>query len=282
MADAVQTQVIEGLNRAAAEPGGPPLFAGKGSAGLFANSAAGRQAAQFCKDQGLLRVVRTETRGKSPVEFCTITDKGMSFLLDSTNPRGVLEAMLRALDARRADQAELLDRARRTQAILEEMQASVARVLVHVAKTCEDEAPAEPQTFGKLGVPARQEPRPPETSTASDDLCPAPLAAIRAAIMEHLERWRDSGSLDDCPLPELFHRLDKSVRGLSIGSFHDALRELHDQERVFLHPWTGPLYELPEPALALLAGHEIAYYASLRCCGASSQPARPEIASVGA
>ena len=51
---------------------------------------------------------------------------------------------------------------------------------------------------------------------------------------------------------------------LSIGQFHDGLRELHDREQVYLHPWTGPLYAMPEPAFALLIGHEIAYYASQR------------------
>jgi len=29
-------------------------------------------------------------------------------------------------------------------------------------------------------------------------------------------------------------------------------------------PWTGPLYDLPEPHFALLVGHEVAYYASSR------------------
>ena len=44
----------------------------------------------------------------------------------------------------------------------------------------------------------------------------------------------------------------------------DGLRKLHQQEQIYLHPWTGPLYDLPEPALALLVGHEVAYYASRR------------------
>jgi hypothetical protein len=54
------------------------------------------------------------------------------------------------------------------------------------------------------------------------------------------------------------------VRSLTIGHFHDTLRELHEQEKIYLHPWTGPLYEMAEPAYALLAGHEIAFYASIR------------------
>ena len=51
---------------------------------------------------------------------------------------------------------------------------------------------------------------------------------------------------------------------MTVGRFHDALRQLYEMNRVYLHPWTGPLYEIPEPLYALLAGHEIAYYASPR------------------
>jgi len=35
---------------------------------------------------------------------------------------------------------------------------------------------------------------------------------------------------------------------------------LREAGRLRLAPWTGPLYELPEPALALLIGHEVLYY----------------------
>ena len=38
----------------------------------------------------------------------------------------------------------------------------------------------------------------------------------------------------------------------------------HDLGKIYLHPWTGPLYDIPEPPYALLIGHEIAYYASIR------------------
>jgi hypothetical protein len=42
------------------------------------------------------------------------------------------------------------------------------------------------------------------------------------------------------------------------------LRLLYDAGRIYLHPWTGPLYAVPEPTFALLVGHNVAYYASLR------------------
>lgn len=99
-----------------------------------------------------------------------------------------------------------------------------------------------------------------------------PIASRRTArrskaeqhVLDGLTRWREAERLGDCPLPALFRGMKAVSPRLTIGQFHDALRSLHEACAIYLHPWTGPLYELPEPALALLAGHEIAYYASLR------------------
>jgi hypothetical protein len=84
------------------------------------------------------------------------------------------------------------------------------------------------------------------------------------AIRKHLQSWQAADGLEDCPLPELYHTARRTYPTLTIGLFHDSLRTLHENEQIYLHPWTGPLYEIPEPALALLVGHEIAYYASMR------------------
>jgi hypothetical protein len=83
-------------------------------------------------------------------------------------------------------------------------------------------------------------------------------------LLAHLARRHDAGRLDDCPLPELYRHLKSSQATATLGQFHDMLRELVAEHKIYLHPWTGPLYELPEPACAMLAGHEVAYYASLR------------------
>jgi hypothetical protein len=83
-------------------------------------------------------------------------------------------------------------------------------------------------------------------------------------VKARLAEWHAAaGSSQDCPLPDLYRKLE-SKNEVSVGLFHDALRQLHDDHQVYLHPWTGPLYALPEPAFALLIGHEIAYYASIR------------------
>jgi hypothetical protein len=89
---------------------------------------------------------------------------------------------------------------------------------------------------------------------------------IAAALAE----WRQA---EDCPLPELYARLPLRP---GLGAFHDGLRKLLQQGVIELHPWTGPLYALPEPEYALMAGHEVAYYARSR-----SRIAKPELATRG-
>jgi hypothetical protein len=171
LADSAQRLVLDALARAAMQPAGLPLFARAG-AGLFTPTAAGKQAARHCRDDDLLRIVRHEVHGKTALEVCELTAKGLVYLLKWDEQH--------------------------------------------------------------------------------------------RALCAHLAAWHDGGALGDCPLPELFRRLHTDFPALTIGQFHDRIRLTHQGGRVHLHPWTGPLYEIPEPAYALLVGHEIAYYASLR------------------
>lgn len=83
-------------------------------------------------------------------------------------------------------------------------------------------------------------------------------------MFDALQRWQQSGVSDDCPLPQLYRQICPAIPDMTIGRFHDELRRLHDFGQIYLHPWTGPLYEVPEPAYALLVGHLVAYYASLK------------------
>jgi hypothetical protein len=93
----------------------------------------------------------------------------------------------------------------------------------------------------------------------------ADLDDLAGAVLTHLADWAASAAAgQDCPLPELYRALTPRETPPTIGEFHDCLRRLHAARRVYLHPWTGPLYALPEPALALLVGHEVAYYASIK------------------
>ena len=92
-----------------------------------------------------------------------------------------------------------------------------------------------------------------------------PRTDLAAAVLARLADWAASANAgEDCPLPELYRGLSVLDPPPTIGAFHDCLRQLHADGAVYLHPWTGPLYALPEPACALLVGHGVAYYASPR------------------
>ena len=89
-------------------------------------------------------------------------------------------------------------------------------------------------------------------------------------ILARLADWSGTAG-EDCPLPELYRSLSLLDSPPTIGAFHDCLRQLHDGGAIYLHPWTGPLYAIPEPPYALLVGHNVAYYASLRTSGVRSR-----------
>lgn len=233
MADKLTQLILDALGKAALAPGGTPLVGTKAAPGLFAATAAARQAARKACDDGLFRRVAADPKGKLDHDRYAATAAGIDCLLRHTSPKQVIEDLARAVEARHAQFTDWLTIARDTHAEL----AAIRELLGRVAP--------------KLGEPAVG-----YTDPSADW-----LGDLRARLAE----WDGPG---DCPLPDLYRRLRAEHASLTIGQFHDGLRELHDREQVYLHPWTGPLYALPEPAFALLVGHEVAYYASERLAAA--------------
>jgi hypothetical protein len=260
VADKSTPLVLAALGRAAAAAEPVPLHGTRAAPGLFPATAAGKQAAQRCRDDGLLAVAEppdppaaggTAVKKKAAAPCCTITDKGLGYLLAQVSPRQVLEDFVRGLEARQHRVADCAAALRALQSSTDGLKASVEKIL--------DQFPPPERAAGAGGLKALfreflAEPAPVNGQTL------APPAALEGAVLAELQRWQQSGASEDCPLPHLYRQ---SAAG-SIGLFHDALRRLHDAGQIYLHPWTGPLYELPEPPFALLVGHEIAYYASLR------------------
>src|SRR5262249_10265248 len=141
---------------------------------------------------------------------------------------------------------QLVDAARQMQAGLEALKASAETVLQHL------------QHRPPVGAPSAN-----GNGQAAKPPAEDPPAAVLAALRSRLGSWAAAAS-EDCPLPELYRQVRDSLPGLTVGQFHDGLRRLNEEGHIYLHPWTAPLYTLPEPAFALLGGHEVAYYASLR------------------
>ena len=274
VADKLTQQIIDALTRVAAEPGGLPLYASKAEAGLFPNTVSAKPAAQKCLADGLLRATAPDPKAKAPRDRFTLTEKGWEFLLAAVNPKQVLEDFVRVLEARRGEVGELLDTARRMADSLQGLKDAVARVLPcvnsqrierrePVADTLPS-PPTSPRGRGEGQEMALALPGAP----ATPDLAPA----ICAYLADHT-------GPTDCTLPELFRAL-ALTDAPTIGAFHDCLRALYADGTVSLPAWTGPLYALPEPQFALLIGHGIAYYASLREAGVRRQDRENRAATV--
>jgi hypothetical protein len=228
--------VLDGLTRALAAPAGSPLHGGKSEPALFANTVAARRAAQQCKMAGWLETVRSEMNGKFAREICTITEQGIAYLLDQVSPKPILEEFVRAVETCGKQIAEALATAQRGQSALEALDGRLVTVLKRIP---------EPTLSPTL-----------PSANGSDPW--------KSAALAFLAEWSRTRPNDDCPLPELYRHVKRSAPHLTIGQLHDGLRQLHDNGTIYLHPWTGPLSEIPEPAIALLVGHMIAYYASQR------------------
>lgn len=270
VADKNTQLLVDALTRAAAEPAGTPLIAGKSEPGLFPSAVTARPAVSRAIDEGLVRVVRNETRGKTTRELYAATEKGLQFLIEQSNPKQILEDFVRALEGREGQIQELLGTVRRLAESLSGMRAVAGMVLPQIAvaripASPQAHEPAHSPTLSRIGV---QQMNGTATLTAPVEHVLSGLTEedeLAEAVLARLTDWATSaGAGQDCPLPDLYRSLACRENPPTIGAFHDCLRSLFAAGQVYLHPWTGPLYALPEPAYALLAGHNIAYYASAK------------------
>ena len=167
----------------------------------------------------------------------------------------MLEDLVHALQSRQSEVSELLTAARDMGTSLDALKGTTEKVLQAVLSGA---------TGHGAGIAGSKNGTAASTCEKNGKGEPATEQNWTKSILSYLQRWQASRTSEDCPLPELFKNACQAAPGLTIGQFHDGLRRLYDQQQIYLHPWTGPLYEVPEPPYALLVGHEIAYYASLR------------------
>jgi hypothetical protein len=246
--DKSSQMLLNALSRAVADPDGLPLHGTRTTPGLFPTTASGKLAAQRCQEEGFLHRLPPAGDDRHSTEAWALTERGLEHLLGQLSPRQVLEDFLRAVEGRQAQVDDLVGAARRLHTTFDALKAGVEKVLPLLPALGRNTDGPLANLFRSFAssTPGSQPPPPDES------------------IVDQLDRWQQAGASEDCPLPELFRRVGTSSPGLTLGNFHDALRRLHDAGRVYLHPWPGPLYDLPEPPCALLVGHVVAYYASTR------------------
>jgi hypothetical protein len=241
--------LIEALKQTLANPGEQRLFRSGKLDGLFPGrgGANGEAAARAVRD-GLLEVVRTETKGKTTIEWVRLTPAGVNFLHEHESPRHALEDLRSVLQANRDGIPIWLADMRR------ELQSLSAR-LTEEAQRWTHRVEALSQRVEE----ALRRAEAAESVRANGKAGGVPWAQ---AALAYLDRRRATGAAGDCPLPELFAALRQEHDELSIIEFHDGLRRLQDRHAVRLLAFTGPANELPEPEYALLDGPHLFYYAA--------------------
>jgi hypothetical protein len=252
VSDKATNYILDALARAVAEPAGLPLFGTRTEAGLFPNVSAAKPVAQRCLDQGwLVPVSVDEPTGKGPELYCA-SEAGSNYLLEKNSPREILEDFVRLLEDRDEDVRLLVLQTQRMAQSLESLRGVVSAMLPQVSSD-------------RLSVPhSSRDASRSSVAMATRTGTLVTVEELAGLLQTRLHDWHGQGKAQDCPLTELYHSLTMLNPVPSVGLFHDALRLLHTRGCVYLHPWTGPLYALPEPHLALLVGHEVAHYASLR------------------
>lgn len=247
MKDRTVEILVEVLKQALAEPGEQRLFRSGKLAGLFASrSGVNAEAAACAVREGLLEVVRTETKGKTAQEWVRLTPRGVDYLHDHESPVRALKDLQAVLQATREGVPLWLAEMR------QELQALASRLTEEAQRWTHRLEVLSRQVEEALRRAEADGARTPEGATAT-----VPWAA---EALGYLDRRRAGGAPSDCPLPELFAALYPKWADLSLTAFHDGLRRLQDRRALRLLPFPGPPSELPEPEYALLEGSAVLYY----------------------
>jgi hypothetical protein len=249
MADKVMDALLEALKKAMVEPAEQPLFRSGKLAGLFAGrSGANGEAASRAIQEGLLEVVRSETKGKTAVDWVRTTPRAVHFVHEYESPLRALQHLRELLQVSRDGIPVWLAEMRRNlqglaTRLAEESQRWTRRLEMlsqHVEEALRRSDAGEKQTKDgqAIGVP-----------WAKDALA-------------YIDRRQRGGAVGQCALPELFAALRLQYTDLSMTHFHDGLRRLHENKALHLFPFRGPPTELPQPEYALLDGASVFYYAT--------------------
>ncbi len=240
--DKVQQILLDALRQGTAEAGEQRLYRSGKLAGLFpGRSGANAEAAAQALREGLIEVVRTETKGKTLLEWVRVTPRGVEYLYTHESPVRALDELRTALEVTREGVpgwvAEIRGQLEALGARLtEEVQTITRRLDILSQRVAEALARAQ-----GIGPPV-----------AEDAAVPWGAEAV-----SYLERRRSGGVPNGCTMPELFAAVRQKYPELLVKDFHTGLKRLQDRGVVRLLPHQGG--ELPEPEYALLDGAAVYY-----------------------
>lgn len=245
--DRVTETLVTALKQALTEANEQRLFKSGKLAGLFpGRTGVNAEAAARALRDGLLEVSRSETKGKTVIDWVRITPRGVAFLHEHDTPERVLQALRAALHEARTEvpvwKAELVRSVEAMGQKLAEESRRFSDRLEGLARRVEE----------ALRMLAHNRPGVPEFLTTE-----VPWALD---LLAHLERRRDEPL--GCTLPELFTAVVALHPELSLTDFHHGLRRLQEHRVVRLLPFRQPPEDLTQPEFALLDGADVLYHAT--------------------
>jgi hypothetical protein len=233
--------LLDALRAAALHDGELRLYrSGKLPGFLPARTAEHAAAAAQALRDGLIEVVRAETKGKTRTEWVRVTPRGVDFVVQNQSPARAMDELRDALAVTRQSlPAWLVDMRKELDELSRRFLGEVERIGRRLDQLAEHVEAALQQAK--------------EAQTAA----PAPWTQ---AALEYLGGRQGVTGRERCPLPELFAALADRQFELGIKDFHAGLRRLQEAGQVQLLPHesdAGP----PEPEYALPDGSAVLYYA---------------------
>lgn len=247
----VEQSLVEALRQALAESDEQRLYKSGKLSGLFPsrNGVHAAAAEQALRD-GLLEIVRTETKGKTVIDWVRPTPRGVEYLHERESPLCALQELRSTLQLnQRAVPLWLMEMRGALQA-MDERLATDAR-----------------KWLERLDALTRRVDETLRRLEQSAPLLPPEIAAAHPWAIDalnYLDRRRlavGNGDTSTCPLSELFAALVRQHTDLSLRVYHEGLRRLHERRLIHLQPAVS-LADLPQPEYALLEGSAVFYYAA--------------------
>jgi hypothetical protein len=239
--------LLDVLKQAAADGAEQRLYRSGKLDGLFAGRSGvnGEAAARALRD-GLLEVVRTETKGKTRIDWVKLTPRGVQFLAEHESPERILADLRSALHI--------------LQEGLPAWQAELRRRLEELSRRLEEDSQRFLKTLEVLGNRVEDALRRLEEARPGISPSLATLVPWARDALTYIEQRRNSGVPADCPLPELFRAVTARYPDLALPAFHDGLRRLHEEKVLRLRPFTAPPAEMPQAEFALLDHGTVFYH----------------------
>lgn len=237
--------LLDALKAALATPGEHRLFRAGKLSGLFpARTGCAAEASLQALRDGLLETTRTELKGKLVTEWVRATPKAVDFVHEHDSTHSILRELKDVLGATSAGVPAFLAEAKAELAALsanfEARAAAMLSKLDDLAKRCEAALRRAEASGPAVAEPvARVVPWAPEA-------------------LEYLDKRAAIGAAGECTLPELFHALRVRFPDLTLPTFHDGAKRLHDLRALKLKPAA----EMAEPEYSLVADGRLMYAVS--------------------